>query len=213
MNLCMTTYYKKHQKQCVNIMNDTWDFTSLFKGRTNINIANKIFFKFAILDANYTQVILDDEDNVHGYIFGKIKNMHQLSIIVLIRSISAFLIGCFHYIVGHFGNRKNAKQCLKEYINLEAELTSKRNKDDAYVSLFLVESSLRGFGYGKKLMNNFEDIALNHGCKRIYLWTDKGCNYKYYDHTGFKRVMEVSSPILKSYGEEPNGFAYVKPIN
>lgn len=212
MKLKMAKYNNKYLKQCVNIMNDTWDFSKLFKGKTNIDFVNTTFFKFSMIDSNYKQVIIDDKENVHGYILGKINNLSQSNWKLFFKYISNLLTILWHFIAGHFGERKTAKEIFMEFFKIEAKLTSKKNSDDAYVALFLVKSSLRGAGYGTKLMNNFKDIALKKGCKRIYLWTDKGCNYGYYDHTGFKRVIELSSPIFKEYGDEPNGFAYVKPI-
>ncbi|MCP4162397.1 MAG: GNAT family N-acetyltransferase [Deltaproteobacteria bacterium] len=212
MEFSLTRYKNTNLNKCVDLLGDTWNFNRQFEELTRENLINILFFKFSIIDSNYNQVIIDKDDNVHGFIFGKVSQKSHINIETALRSVSTLLSGGYHYLSGHMGPRKKSGGIIREFLNIERDLTSRMNRDDAYVSLFFVGSSLRGSGYGTKLMNNFETSASKSGCKRIYLWTDKGCNYGYYDHCGFKRVIDVSSPVLEGYGEEPNGFAYIKPL-
>jgi GNAT superfamily N-acetyltransferase len=92
------------------------------------------------------------------------------------------------------------------------KLEAHRLPSDGYVNLFFVGTSMRGLGWGKRLMSRVEAECRQHGVKRLYLWTDKGCNFGFYDHTGFKRTLEVSSPFLADPGPEANGFAYTKDL-
>lgn len=95
---------------------------------------------------------------------------------------------------------------------MTSSLDALKQSTDAYVCLFVVRSSLHGLGWGKKLMDNYARKAAMYGCPRLYLWTDKGCNYRFYDHSGFKRIGAISSPLLTDPGAEANGFIYVKDI-
>jgi len=212
MNFKITNYNRKYFNQSVKLMSDTWNFNKLFVGLKNKNMMNELYFKFSLIDANYNQVIIDEDENVCGFIFGKIDNKPQSKLKILLNSFLPILKVLFNLVIGNLGNRTKAINIFKQFINIEKDLTASRNKNDAYVNLFFVGSSLRGLGYGKKLMSNYEDTAKKLDCKRIYLYTDKGCNYGYYDHSGFKRIKEISSPVLEGYGDEPNGFAYIKQI-
>jgi N-acetylglutamate synthase-like GNAT family acetyltransferase len=71
---------------------------------------------------------------------------------------------------------------------------------------------LQGLGWGRRLMDSFNRKAEQHRSRRIYLWTDKGCNYHFYEHTGFQRIREISSPLLAQPGPEPNGFVYAREV-
>lgn len=61
-------------------------------------------------------------------------------------------------------------------------------------------------------MEDFQRHCEAQGCRRLYLWTDKGCNYRFYDRQGFHRIIAISSPLPAGYGDQPNGFTYVKPL-
>ena len=191
-------------------MSDTWNFNKGFDGLKKDNIGNEIFFKECLLDMNYSEVIIDEDDKVHGYLFGVTGRKSVNPLMTGIRTFAFLMWGFYHYLVGSFGQRKTAWLRLKETIELTEALEEQRRNSDGYVNLFFVGSSLRGQGWGKKLMTNYQERCLEVGVKRLYLWTDKGCNYKFYDHNGFTRIIEISSPGLAEYGYEPNGFAYTK---
>jgi len=212
MNFQITKYNKKYFNQSVELMSDTWNFNKLFVGLKKKNMMNELYFKFSLLDANYNQVIIDEDNNVCGFIFGKIDKKPHSKLKIMLNSFLPILKVLFNLVIGNLGNRKKAINIFKQFINIEKDLTANKNKNDAYVNLFFVGSSLRGLGYGKKLMSNYTNAAKRLDCNRLYLYTDKGCNYGYYDHNGFKRIIEISSPVLEGYGEEPNGFAYIKQI-
>lgn len=42
-------------------------------------------------------------------------------------------------------------------------------------------------GIGTFLLNEFEKLEVG---KRIYLYTDTGCTYQFYEHRGFEKVGE-----------------------
>ncbi len=212
MNYNITKYRRKYYKQCVGLMGDTWDFNKHFPDRKKPNLINNLYFRLSIIDFNYSQVILDDKDRVCGFIYGKVKNSFKSRIITILKVISALFICLYHYLAGNMGVLKDVNKVIKTFFDVENQLNSKVEENDAYVSLFFVGSSLRGTGLGKKLMNDFTETAKSNKCNRIYLYTDKGCNYGFYDHLGFKRIIEISSTLLDGYGDEPNGFAYVKPL-
>jgi hypothetical protein len=62
---------------------------------------------------------------------------------------------------------------------------------DGFVSLFLLPRPSCGLGWGKCLMDDSQRHCEAQGCQRI---------------------TEISSRLLAGYGDEPNGFTYVKLI-
>ena len=191
----------------------TWDFNVYFEKLKKHNLVNRIFFEAAILNENYNEVIVDEEGTVHGYLFGNIPGKAMPFQVVVFRPLEFVFKSLYHYVTGHLGPRRDVYKKVRRFSEDEKALLEKREKTDAYVNLFFISSALRGQGWGKKLMNNFAETSKRYGSKRIYLWTDLGCNYKFYDHTGFIVVSRINSPYLENPEEEFNGFTYVKPLS
>ena len=212
MNFHKTTYTRSMRSDCIELMLDTWNLDAHFPELKKKNLINSLFFDSAIIGMTHRDVIVDDHGKVHGYLFGHVgespKNYWQL----ITESTILFFRAAWHYLWGNFGSRRRAGKWLEEIESMEEKLLSKRQTNDAYVGLFFVSSKLRGSGMGKQLMTDFEKMGRAKGAERLYLWTDKSCNYGFYDHIGFKRAVEIASPLLAEYSDEPNGFAYQKSI-
>ena len=213
MDLRTTPYRDRYYQQCVDLMGDTWDFNRHFPQLRTPNLINELFFSAAIIGADHSEVIIDEEDRVHGYLFGVIAPQPGDRIRAARKALGLAVRSGWHYLVGNLGRRRDVKRLFHEFMVLNKALEAERNDGDGYVGLFFVGSSLRGLGWGRRLMQSFQDRCGAHGRERIYLWTDKGCNYGFYDHEGFKRIVELRSPLLDQFGPEPNGFAYARKVS
>lgn len=69
------------------------------------------------------------------------------------------------------------------------------NSPDGEILFFVTSPSVKGIG--SLLLSEFRHR--NNG-KSVFLYTDEGCNYGFYDHTGFKRLTEKS--ITLKIGQE-----------
>lgn len=207
------TYHKELFDQCVALMSDTWDFNELFPQLEKANLINELFFREVLAGADYSEIILDEDSRVRGYLFGILRPNPRVRMLGAARSIWFRARLAYHFLLGHFGPRGRARRRVAELASLTAILDGKKRANDGYVSLYFVGSALRGQGWGRRLMDSFERRCRELRRDRIYLWTDKGCNFGFYDHHGFQRVEEVSSPLLAHYGSGPNGFVYVKPLD
>lgn len=212
MELRTIPYRDEYRRQCIDLMSDTWNHNTLFPGLTRENLVNELFFHEATVGATYSRIILDENDRVAGYLFGILKNETHGRLSRGLRTVGLIGRMVFHFLAGHLGPRRRAWRTATGLLSMMSALEGKRQDSDGFVSLFFVASSLRGLGWGKRLMEDFQHHCEAQGCRRIYLWTDKGCNYHFYDRQGFQRVVEVSSPLLAGYGDEPNGFTYVKSL-
>lgn len=212
MRFTTRTYRTTDFDRCVELMNDTWNFNELFPGLGKPNLINELFFQDSISVANYSELIVDESDRAHGYLFGTLEPTRADTIRRVLRALRFRARIAYHFLVGDFGSRRTAARRGSELDRLDDALEAKRRDGDGYVSLFFVGSSLRGLGWGRRLMENFAKQCHERGHDRIYLWTDKGCNFGFYDHVGFERIATVRSPLLADYGPQPNGFVYVRPV-
>lgn len=212
MNLRTVPYHHRYYERCVDLMSDTWDFNRLFPNLRRPNLVNRFFFHEAIADANYSEVIVDDHDAVHGFIFATVAPGVLERLRGAITSLSLRIRAWWHWLTGRLGPRAEAWERIMELSEMTGELEAGRLPADGYVNLFFVGSSMRGLGWGKRLMSRVEEACRARGVDRLYLWTDKGCNFGFYDHAGFTRTLEVSSPVLADPGPEANGFVYTKDL-
>lgn len=212
MNLTTTPYEPQLYDRCLRLMGETWNFNELFPGLRAPNLINEFFFRDATRGVDYSQVIIDGEGAVHGYIFGVTGGKSAGGVARRLGSAAAAVRVLSRLAAGTLGPRRGALRTLGELARVTGLLESPRGENDGYVSLFLVSAVLRGQGWGKRLMGDFEASCRAKGRTGIYLWTDKGCNYGFYDRHGFDVVRQVSSPLLSHYGVEPNGFGYLKEI-
>lgn len=212
MNLRTTTYKSSMRAECIELMRDTWNFESQLPDIPNKNLINALFFDSAVIGMSYQEVIVDDRGTVKGYLFGHIVDEHPVS------WRNTLDLGLFYvkvlwcFFKGEIGNARELFRVFSDLEAVENQLQSARKPEDAYVGLFFISSKLRGLGWGKRLMENFEAFGQLRGAHRLYLWTDKSCNFGFYDHTGFKRMVEITSPLLAEFSDEPNGFAYARAI-
>lgn len=212
MNLWTLGYRPELVNQCVDLMGDTWDLDHLYPDLGRKNLVNELFFREAILEANHSELVIDDQGTVHGYLFGLLPRAGEPRVVPLLQRLRAWTWAILHWLAGNFGPRLRALARTRELLGMIGSLEALRRPDDAYVCLFFVRSSLRGQGWGRRLMDSFIQKAQGFHCRRIYLWTDKSCNYHFYEHTGFQRIQEISSPFLAQPGLEPNGFVYTREL-
>jgi GNAT superfamily N-acetyltransferase len=213
MTLRTEEYRPEFFRTCVDIMGDTWNFNEYFPGLRISNLINELFFQSAIIGMNHREVIVDDSGNAHGYLFGKLPGEPGVPLQTARDNVRLALRLLYHYLAGSFGDRKNARKIAIDLMQVESLLTGKKTPEHAYVGLFFVSSSLRGMGWGKRLMDRFVNRARYRDASAVYLWTDLGCNYGFYDNYGFTRVVEIASPLLSKFTGGINGFAYEKRLD
>lgn len=212
MELRTVRYTNRYFDACLRLMNDTWNFDALFPGLGKPGLINRFFLRDSVAKANDATLIVDEADQVHGYLFGVVRPTAADRARRAFRTIR-FLAGvAYHFAVGSLGPRREAVRRFSQLAEMDRALEAQRRSADGYVNLFIVGTSLRGLGWGRRLMNAFEAHCRALGHDRVYLWTDAGCNFGFYDHEGFRRVDEIRSPFLHGYGPDPNGFVYAKPL-
>lgn len=213
MELRTTSYDPRFKESCVSLIGETWDLRRILPEAPKPRVIEELFFREATLDANHAQLIVDEAGEVHGYLFGIIRRAPRGGVRAALRSAGAVLWALGRFLAGNLGPRKRALATIRRLLGMVGSLDALRREDDAYVSLFIVRSSLRGQGWGRRLLDAYRAKAAAYGSKRLYLWTDKSCNYGFYERMGFERIKEIESPFLAEYGSGPNGFVYALPAD
>jgi len=208
MELKTVKYDRKYRTDCIELMGDTWNLNTYFKGLKKTNLVNELYFDGCLLDENYSEVIIDEEDRVHGYLIGKTEGGKGNFLKSAGRKLVLILKGLYHLTAGNFGSRSDAVRLLRELGKLSERLDRNRKEFGGYVNVFFISSSLRGMGWGRKLMDHFTEYCRANGNNGVYLWTDLGCNYGFYDHYGFVQSDRIHSPLLDNPENEYNGFVY-----
>lgn len=91
-----------------------------------------------------------------------------------------FFINLFYKNASSVYDKANI-QMLKEF--------KENNDPDGEINYFAVDPSIKGKGIGTLLLNELEKYAKG---KLIYLYTDSGSTYQFYQHRGFKKAVERS---------------------
>jgi GNAT superfamily N-acetyltransferase len=193
-------------QDCKNIVNKVWKFTNVFQSREQAELALDSYTGGSLAESNYATVI-EENGKIVGFLFGKygvrkpLKTKYsglygRLSLLARLLFIGKVsLAEKFQYlrlINVHETNRHKAKA----------------NRDNE-VNLFAVDPNTQGKGYGKVLMEAFIQRCKDEKVQSVTLDTDKECNFRFYEHFGYKKVAEFYSPIQEKYtGTDGTSFVY-----
>jgi ribosomal protein S18 acetylase RimI-like enzyme len=190
---------------CILVVDDVWKFSEIFHPEQLAEIFLELYTLGSLSDSNFNFVV-EENNSIVGFIFGKTKNGE------LYKTKYSGLMGQFRIIFNLFRingvSLKNKFEYLK-MMNIHELNRFNAEPDRKYeVNLFAVSEKMQGRGVGKKLMNVFIDKCKCDGVKRITLDTDEECNYKFYEHFGYKKIAEFYSPIQMLYTNK-SGNSYV----
>ncbi|ORX85525.1 hypothetical protein BCR32DRAFT_265583 [Anaeromyces robustus] len=148
---------------------------------------SNFFFLFELLRA--TQILAAyDNDNLVGVLMVQMKNEPTKinSICCKIQFLFFKFMLLFMFSGAGAEYQEANEKMYNEYL--------KTNEPDGELSFFVVDPKLQGKGIGSLLLNELQKIEKG---KKIYLYTDSGCNYQFYDHKNFikEQVKEIEMKI------------------
>ncbi len=208
MRLNYVKYDKKYLKESYTLMLDTWTFDSNLEGLKNREVFYKFLFQSFQTSSNYNEVVLNEKDEVVGYIFANLKKEKQPVI-----SLSLYFNWFFDILRGKYGKRANAFKFYKQLYKLHDDVMKDSNLFDSEINLFFVSSKVRGEGVGKKILNNFIETCKKNNINNTSLQTDTDCNYGFYDYCGFELHNEVYSKLYPKTKGKYNTFCYTMKFN
>lgn len=149
-------------------------------------IYSKYFLYLELLKS--TQILAAYEgDKLVGILMAQIKDeptkVNSFWLSAYVKSID-FIINKFYKGQNIYANTNN--EMFEEY--------KKNNEPNGEITFFAVDPNTRGKGIGTLLLKELEKIEKG---KKLYLFTDSGCTYQFYDHRGFSKEQErnIELPI------------------
>jgi GNAT superfamily N-acetyltransferase len=215
ISLKFKKYNKKYLKSCGELIRTTWKLEKEFENPKKVNLIYEYYLMCCIIYSEYLEILVDEDDNVKGLIFGSIedKNIKLLlkyKLKVITRDFWAF----YNLILGNFGEFKEALIFKRNIDSMDKMGEAYANEFDSETTLFIVSPELRGMGYGKKLMDRYIKFCKQNKLYKIFLWTELSCNFTFYEKYGFKLYKKFYHDNLTETNEvEPNGLIYSYTIS
>ncbi|KNF07656.1 acetyltransferase [Gottschalkia purinilytica] len=185
-------------KDLCNLIDSTWNLNRFIGNSEDTELATEIFLFTSLYSSTYTQVVEEDGKAV-GLLFGRIDK--ELNFVK--KSKYGFII--IGKLIKFLFNRNEKLSLFYELIKRARDLTyiprNLKKTFDGEVTLFVLDSSCRGKGIGKSLMNNFINVCRDKKLNKIYVFTDTECNYGFYEAYDFKRIRKRNNKYPMKDGE------------
>ncbi len=202
-------YNKKYLNSTSSLVKETWPYYNSYYNIINDELlVYKALVEFTLIDSNYTKLLINN-DKVEALFFANTDFNNNFKKKVK-RLLLYLKYGFKILILRKIKPVNNVIKFFREYKTLLNSISDSYKELGSEMNLFITSKNIRGKNYGKKLLNNFIDNCNNQKIKSVFLLTDKGCNYTYYDKRGFKCEKEFYSRVLDKNNEEINGFIYTK---
>lgn len=206
MNLITKDYNNKYFEKCCELLAVNWDFYSHFDSVKNKSIPYKLYFKRTLIESSYKKIVVNDNDDLMGMIFAEITPRNKLYLTLYNIYVLWYLL------IGKLGKRRAAFKFLDKYRRTCKKLYSKASFDGE-LFLFVVSEKSRGLGIGKTLYKNYLKECKINNINKIGLQTGADCDYKIYDHLGFKRESALYTDMYIKGKEDTNFYIYTLSLN
>ena len=193
-NIVYRNIHRKDYEIVEDMIVKTFNLHKYITNKKSLVNIKKHYIYSCLVEATYIN-IAEDNGKIVGIIMGNSKNDYDIS-----KHIN-FMIKSLKYSLRIKFSRKNDKKELTGYQNLQniykKMLEKHKNEFDGVLTLFIVDEEYRGLGIGYKLLKDLLLYLKNKKTKKIYLYTDTTCNYKFYEKQGFNCIEKDKLSILK----------------
>ncbi len=202
-------YNKKYLNSTSSLIKKTWSYYNSYYNIINDDLlVYKALIEFTLIDSNYTKLLINN-NKVEALFFANTDFNNNLKKKYK-RLFLYFKYGFKVLILRKIKPVNNVIKFFKEYKAILNSISDLYKELGAEINLFITSKNIRGKNYGKKLLNDFINNCNKQQIKGIFLLTDKGCNYTYYDKMGFRCEKEFYSRVLDKNTKKINGFIYTK---
>lgn len=214
MVLSYKKYEKKYLESCMELIRTTWLFEENFKHPRQPMYVYKYYVENCVNWSEHLELLVDEHDRVMGILFGSIEdNNYWKEFIFYLSQWKIDFLMRLHILIGDLGERRQAMATYKMMCQHDADGESVANDYDSEVNLFILDPSLRGQGYGRKLMDRYIKFCRKNDLDSVFLWTTTDCSFRFYEQYGFKE-RERFALGASSDGEASNeeGIVFYKKI-
>jgi len=170
---------KKDYKKAIRYAIEGMQFNRYLNNKILLNLYGRYFWYLEL--TNSTQIIsayIGDE--LVGVLLANINGERKYK--SFYKSLYVKIFNFFQNILYKEGvgiyNETN-REMFEKYKN--------NNNPNGEIKFFAVNPNIKGKGIGSKILEVFERKEKG---KQIFLFTDEGCSYQFYEHRGFERVGE-----------------------
>ena len=170
---------KKDYKKAIRYAIEGMQFNRYLNNKILLNLYGRYFWYLEL--TNSTQIISAYiRDELVGVLLANINGE---------RKYKSFYKSLYVKVFNFFQNILY-KEGVSIYNETNREMFEKyknNNKPNGEIKFFAVNPNIKGKGIGSKILEEFERREKG---KQIFLFTDEGCSYQFYEHRGFERVGE-----------------------
>ncbi|WP_018296532.1 GNAT family N-acetyltransferase [Corynebacterium lubricantis] len=142
----------------------------------------------SLYDATFTRVATRNNEVV-GIIIGKIQGEEKLD--ARLKRAGAIATNIAQALPYLFAQRTGVRDWFREQRSYARAAKMSRNRNTQLnneIILFIVDSSTRGQGVGKRLFNDYLAELRRHKLSDFFLYTDSECTWQFYEARGMRRV-------------------------
>lgn len=208
-NLIYRNLEKRDYADVMEMIDNAWHLDKYADNRRSKAHMLHAFMRAVLMMKNYDQVA-EMDGKVVGLLFGKVPKLKGF-----LKNAVHVPAALFHALCLCFGKaERNVLAHMQNVQTIYAQLRRKTGiRFDAELEFFVVHERSRGYGVGKKLLENYLAFCGNHGVKNLYLYTDDNCNFGFYDHNGFTRAGTSPVSVQLHGGKlEYNNYIYIKKL-
>lgn len=192
MNDCSSIPFRFYHINTVSDMvRDVWHLENSIKSRVLLKALCISYICHILSKSNYTYLLYKNNKPV-SFLSARIeknKLSHRYFYLTLC-FISLFVAVLFKY------GRSIVKYQLGYNKMLEDLYKKSGRKYDAELVLFMTYSDYQNSGYGRQLINKFNNDFKSIGLKNIYLYTDNYCDYEMYERAGCRLVCKDGKDFI-----------------
>lgn len=191
--------YRNIKKEDYSYISDlivkTFDLDKYINNESLLKIVKQHYLYDCLAEATFVN-IAESENKIVGIIMGNSYNDYNFFKHIF------FIIQSFFYklkLKTVYYKHKNEFSSYKNlHIIYENFLSKHKNEFDGVLTLFMVDKNYRRMGIGYQLLNNLLTYLKNNKTKKIYLFTDSCCDYKFYEKQGFDCIEKDILTTLKN---------------
>lgn len=211
MILSYKNFETKYLDSCMEMIKDTWLFEEDFINPKKPEYIYKHYVMSCVNWSEHLDLLVDENDKAVGILFGSIENttwVKELKFNFI--QFKLHLSMLWHILIGDLGERKRALAVYKKMKQHDIEGESNGYEFDSEINLFILSSSLRGQGYGSKLMNRYVEFCKKNDLDKAFLWTTTDCSWQFYERYGFKelRRFDFESADKDASSTNTNGIVF-----
>ncbi|MHA2789453.1 GNAT family N-acetyltransferase [Corynebacterium sp. S7] len=163
----------------------------------------------SLFDATFTRIAVRNS-KVVGIIIGKIHGQpKQEARLKRAGTIATNIAQSLPQLVPQFTGLRDWVREQRSYARATRMARNRNTPLDNEIILFIVDSSTRGQGVGKRLFTSYTDELQRHGQRDFFLYTDSECTWQFYEARGMRRVGFSSyASLLKESPAEIESYVY-----